>query len=103
MSTVASDVALIPTRNRVVVRPDSADAKSEAGIILPEGAKESPRTGVVMAVGPGTVSPYTGNMMPVRIDTGAHVLFESYARNEVKIEGETFLVMDESDVLGVIG
>jgi chaperonin GroES len=90
-----------PIRDQIVVERDEAEAKSRGGILLPDGAKERPRRGTVLAVGPGRVLD-NGQLCPVPVEKGDCVLFTSYAGSEVTVDGETYLVMRGDDVLAVI-
>lgn len=93
--------ALQPLGSHVIVTRASAAEKSTGGIIIPEKAKDKPKEGKVVAVGPGKVLE-DGKRQEMQLKVGDRVLFSSYAGTEVKINGEEYLVMEESDVFGVI-
>ena len=94
---------LTPTGSRVLVRVDEAQDVTPAGIILPEQAKEVPKTGVIDAIGPGTLNFHTGYLVRVRLQEGMRVVFSAFAGSDVKVDGEEFLIVEESEILGVIG
>lgn len=91
-----------PLHDRVLVkRADEAEQKSSAGIIIPDTAKEKPQRGSVVAVGEGKKDD-NGKRIALDVKVGDEVLFGKYAGTEVKIEGDEFLIMHESDILGVL-
>lgn len=91
-----------PLGDKVLVRRDEAMDRTESGIYLPESAKDTPKSGVIEAVGNGTLNTETGARTPLTVKAGDRVIFSSYAGSEVKLEDETFLIMSESDVLAVV-
>jgi chaperonin GroES len=90
-----------PLHDRVVVRRIESEEKTIGGIIIPDTAKENPQEGEVVAVGPGARNEQ-GELVPLELKAGDHVLFGKWSGTEVKIDGEDLLIMKESDVLGVI-
>jgi|ERR1700745_3384236 chaperonin GroES len=90
-----------PLHDRVVVRRIDADEKTAGGIIIPDTAKEKPQEGEVVAVGPGGRNE-KGELVPLELKAGDHVLFGKWSGTEVKIDGEDLLIMKESDILGVV-
>lgn len=95
-------MAVRPLHDRVLVkRADEAEQKSAAGIIIPDTAKEKPQRGTVVAAGEGKRDD-AGKRIPLDVKEGDEVLFGKYAGTEVKIDGEEFLIMHESDILGVV-
>lgn len=91
-----------PLGDKVIVKRVEAEERTAGGIVLPDTAKEKPKRGIVLAVGTGRLlDDGTRHAMQVKKDD--EVLFTSYAGTEVKINGEEYIVMDESDILGVIG
>ncbi len=90
-----------PLHDRVVVRRIEDDDKTSGGIIIPETAKEKPVQGEVIAVGPGARND-KGEVQPLDVKTGDRVLYGKWSGTEVKIDGEDYLIMKESDILGVI-
>ena len=89
-----------PLQDRVVVRRTEEETKSAGGIVLPGSATEKP-SGEVLAVGPGKKLD-SGSVQPVDLKAGDKVLFGQYAGNTVKIDGEELLIMNESEVFGVV-
>src|SRR6188474_1483806 len=90
-----------PLHDRVVVRRIDAEEKSSGGIIIPDTAKEKPSQGEVIAVGPGGRDE-SGKLIPIDVKAGDIILFGKWSGTEVKIDGVEFLIMKESDVMGVI-
>ena len=90
-----------PLHDRVVVKRIEAEEKSTGGIIIPDTAKEKPQQGEVIAVGPGGRDE-TGKLIPIDVKTGDRVLFAKWSGTEVKIDGVEYLIMKESDIMGVL-
>ncbi|MBS9476086.1 co-chaperone GroES [Ancylobacter radicis] len=90
-----------PLHDRVVVKRVDAETKTAGGIIIPDTAKEKPSQGEVVAVGPGARDE-AGKLVPLDVKAGDRVLFGKWSGTEVKIDGVDYLIMKESDVLGVI-
>ncbi|MBV1877122.1 MAG: co-chaperone GroES [Pseudomonadales bacterium] len=90
-----------PLQDRVVVRRTEEETKSAGGIVLPGSATEKPSQGEVLAVGPGKKSE-DGSVQPVDLNVGDKVLFGQYSGSAVKLDGEELLIMNESEVFGVI-
>ena len=90
-----------PLHDRVVVRRITAEEKTKGGIIIPDTAQEKPSQGEIIAVGPGGRDE-SGKLIPIDLKTGDRVLFGKWSGTEVKLDGEEFLIMKESDVMGVI-
>ena len=91
-----------PLHDKILVRRDEAEDRTAAGIILPEKAKDTPKTGVVEAVGTGTINTDTGALVPLSVKKGDRVIFSSYAGTEIKLGDDKLLVMSEDEVLAVI-
>jgi chaperonin GroES len=87
--------------NRVVVKRIDAEEKSAGGIIIPDTAKEKPSEGEIIAVGPGGRDE-NGKLIPIDLKTGDRVLFGKWSGTEVKIDGVDYLIMKESDIMGVL-
>jgi chaperonin GroES len=90
-----------PLHDRVVVRRIEAEDKTSGGIIIPDTAKEKPQEGEVVAVGPGARDE-RGHLVPPTVQPGDRILFGKWSGTEVKIVAEDFLIMKESDILGVV-
>lgn len=91
-----------PLHDRVLLRPVAQDEKTAGGIIIPDSAKEKPMEAVVVAVGTGYVND-NGDIRPLAVKDGDHVLFSKWSGTEVSIGGEDLLVMKESDIMGIVG
>lgn len=90
-----------PLGDRVVVKGLPSEEKTKSGIVLPDSAKEKPQEGEVVAVGTGRLLE-TGQRVPIDLKVGDRILFSKYAGNEIKIDDIEYLIMRESDILGVI-
>src|SRR5262249_53738619 len=90
-----------PLHDRVVVRRIEAEEKTAGGIIIPDTAKEKPQQGEIIAVGPGGRDE-TGKLIPIDVQAGDRVLFGKWSGTEVKIDGDEYLIMKESDIMGVL-
>ena len=94
-------MSIRPLSDRVVVRRLEEETKSAGGIVIPDSATEKPSQGEVLAVGPGKKLD-NGNVQTVDLNVGDKVLFGQYAGSTVKVEGEELLIMNESEVFGVV-
>jgi chaperonin GroES len=90
-----------PLHDRIVIKRIEAEAKSAGGIIIPDTAKEKPQQGEVVAVGPGGRDE-SGKLIPIDVKAGDRVLFGKWSGTEVKIDDEDYLIMKESDVMGIL-
>lgn len=91
---------LKPLADRVVVKPIEQEERTKGGIVLPDTAKEKPQEGEIVAVGPGRLLD-NGQRAPLEVMVGDRVLFARYSGTEFKVDGETYLVLRESDILAV--
>ncbi|MBE3575074.1 MAG: co-chaperone GroES [Firmicutes bacterium] len=91
-----------PLADRVVVQLLDTEEKTQSGIVIPDTAKEKPQQGKVLAVGPGRWDDEGKRQIPMAVKEGDHVLFAKYAGTEVKLDGEEYLILRESDILAVI-
>ena len=92
---------LRPLQDRILVQRVKEEEKTKGGIIIPDTAKEKPVEGRVIAAGKGKLSE-KGKRIALEVKKGDRILFGKYSGNEIKIEGEEYLIMHEDDVLGVI-
>lgn len=99
MSTVS--VKIQPLGDRVVVKALARETVTKSGIVLPDTAKEKPQEGEVVSVGPGKVLD-NGKRTTLEITAGQKVLFAKYAGTEVKMDGEEYLILRESDIMGIL-
>src|SRR5580692_10220129 len=90
-----------PLHDRVVVTRIDAEDKTAGGIIIPDTAKEKPSEGKVIAVGPGGRDE-AGKIIPIDLKVSDRVLFGKWSGTEVKLDGVEYLIMKESDIMGVI-
>ncbi len=90
-----------PLADRVIVKPKNAEEKTKGGIVLPDTAKEKPIEGTVVAAGPGRITE-DGKHIDMNVKVGDKVLYAKYAGTEVKIGDSEYLIMNESDIFGVI-
>ena len=90
-----------PLGDRVVVRRVQEDQKTPGGIIIPDTAQEKPQQGKVIAVGPGGRDE-SGKLIPIDVKVGNRILFGKWSGTEVKIDGVEYLIMKESDIMGVL-
>ena len=95
-------VHIRPLADKIVVRRDEAEDRTESGIFLPEQAKDTPKTGVVEAVGEGKINNDTGQRIPMTVKKGDRVIFAAYAGTEVTVGDDEVLVMSEDEVLAVM-
>ncbi|MDI3280577.1 MAG: co-chaperone GroES [Bacillota bacterium] len=89
-----------PLADRVVVKAVQEEEKTKGGIVLPDTAKERPQEGEVVAVGPGKLLE-NGQRAAMEVKVGDKVIFSKYGGTEVKIDGEEYLILRESDILAV--
>lgn len=94
-------MSIRPLHDRVVVRRKEEETTTASGIVLPGSAAEKPTQGEVVAAGKGRVL-QNGEVQPMDVKAGDTVLFGQYAGNSVKVDGEELLIMNESDILGVL-
>ncbi len=90
-----------PLHDRVVVQRIESDEKTTGGIIIPDTAKEKPMEGKVLAVGPG-VRDDDGKLCPLDVAVGDRVLFGKWSGTEVTLDGNDVMIMQESDIMGII-
>ncbi|MEN8150166.1 MAG: co-chaperone GroES [Planctomycetota bacterium] len=90
-----------PLDDRVVVQPLEAEEKTAGGIVLPDSAKEKPQMGTIVAAGPGPMLE-NGDRGGLSVTVGDRVFYGKYAGTEVKVEGNEYKIMRESDLLGIL-
>jgi chaperonin GroES len=90
-----------PLHDRVVVRRVESEERTAGGIIIPDTAKEKPQEGEIIAVGPGARDE-AGKLVPLDVKAGDRILFGKWSGTEVKIDGQDYLIMKESDVMGIL-
>ena len=92
---------LKPLADRVIVRQSDAEEKTATGIVLPDTAKEKPTKGKVVAVGPGKLDD-NGKRMELGVRPGDTVYYGKYSGTDVEVDGDKFVILRESDILGVL-
>ena len=90
-----------PLDDRVLVKPEEAEDRTQHGIYLPEGAKEKPMRGKIVAAGPGKRSD-DGKRSALSVKKGDIVVYGKYAGTEIEIDGDQYMIMRESDLLGLV-
>lgn len=91
-------VNLQPLADRLLVKPIEQEVVTKGGIVLPDTAKEKPQEGEVLAVGPGRLSE-DGKRIPMDVKVGDIVMYAKYGGTEIKIEGDQYIILRESDIL----
>ncbi len=97
----ATKIKVRPLGEKVLIKRLEAEDKTAGGIVLPESAKEKPKRGRVISVGDGKLLD-SGERVKLQVRPNDEVLFTSYAGTEVKIQGEEYVIMDESDILAIV-
>ena len=97
----ATKTKIRPLDDRVLVKPSEAEERTSSGIFLPEGAKEKPMTGKIVAVGPGKLND-DGTRAAVAVKKGDTVVYGKYGGTEVELNGKEHMLVRESELLGVI-
>ena len=87
---------LVPLGDRVVLKQVEAEETTKSGIVLPGAAKEKPQQAEVIAVGPGT------DEVKMEVAVGDQVIYSKYAGTEVKLDGEEYIIVRQSDILAVV-
>ena len=102
MATATATKCIVrPLDDRILVRPTDPEDKTKNGIYLPEGAKEKPMTGKVLAVGPGKLSD-KGERTAMTVKKGDIVVYGKYSGTEIELEGDKLVIVRESELLGVM-
>ena len=91
---------LKPLGNRVILKQQEAEEKTQSGIILPDSAKEKPQAAIVVAVGPGKKE--DGKLVPIDLEKGSRVIYKKYSGTEVKDGKEEYLLIKAEDILAVV-
>ena len=97
-----SKVKLVPLGDRLVVQREASEERTAGGILLPDSAKDKPTRGVIISVGDRRVLD-NGSRAKLQVEAGDKVLFTSYAGEQIEVDGEEYLLMNESEVLAVLG
>ena len=91
-----------PLHDRVLVKRIEAEEKTKSGLIIPDTAKEKPMEGEVVSVGSG-IRQENGSVTPLDVKAGDRVLFGKWSGTEIKLNNQDFIVMKESDIMGILG
>ena len=91
-----------PLFDGVLIKPLEAEEKTASGIILPDSAKEKPQMGKVMATGPGARDE-DGKLVPMSVKVGQKVMYKKWGGNEVKVGNEEWTIVEQKDILAVLG
>ena len=100
--TAMAKLKIRPLGDKVLVKRVEAESTTAGGIVLPDSAKEKPKRGIVQALGDGRLLD-SGERSKLQVAKGDEVLFSSYAGTEIKVNGQELLILDESDILAIIG
>jgi chaperonin GroES len=90
-----------PLGDNVLVKPLEAEEKTASGILLPDSAKEKPQMGEVMSVGEGLTTP-EGKLVPMKVKVGQKVMYKKWGGDEVKVNGEDWMIVKQGDILAVV-
>ncbi len=93
-------MTLKPLSDRVVLKPVEAEEKTKGGIVLPDTAKDKPQEGEVVAVGSGRILD-NGEKLTPEVKVGDRVIYSKYSGTEIKVDGEEYLIVRESDILAI--
>ena len=91
-----------PLGDKVIVKRVDAEEMTAGGIVLPDSAKEKPKRGIILAIGNGRLLD-DGTRSEMQVKKNDEVIFTSYAGTEIKVDGDEYMIMDESDILGIVG
>jgi len=92
---------LKPLDDRIVIKQSDAEEKTSGGIILPDAAREKPQIGTVVAIGPGKILD-DGTRGTMSVKNKNEVIYAKYIGSDVEIDGEKYVILKESDVLGIV-
>jgi chaperonin GroES len=95
-------LSIRPINDKLLVQRLEAEETTKGGIVIPDSAKEKPREGKIVAMGDGKILE-SGERQQFQVNVGDRVLFTSYAGSDIKVDGEEYLVLEESDILAVVG
>jgi chaperonin GroES len=92
---------LRPLQDKVIVKQSEAEEKTASGILLPDTAQEKPTKGKVISVGPGKLDD-KGRHMELAVRNGDTVFYRKYSGTDIEVDGEKFVILNESDILGIL-
>lgn len=100
--TQNSKVNITPLFDNVLIKPLEAETRTPSGIVLPDSAKEKPQVGLIMAVGPGGMTD-DGKQVKMIVKKGQKVMYKKWGGNEVKVGHEEWLLVEQKDILALVG
>ncbi len=92
---------IVPLFDNVLIKPLQAEERLPSGILLPDSAKEKPQIGQVMAVGAGTTND-KGKAVKMVVKVGQKVMYKKWGGNEVKVNGEEWMIVEQKDILAIV-
>ena len=92
---------IVPLFDNVLIKPLEGEEKLPSGIVIPDSAKEKPQMGLVMAVGPGTTDD-KGKKVKVVVNVGDKVMYKKWGGQEIKVEGQEWMIVEQKDILAVV-
>ena len=90
-----------PLFDNVLIKPLEGEEKLPSGIVLPDTAKEKPQVGLIMAVGPGSVNDH-GQPVKMAVKVGQKVMYKKWGGNEIKVNGEEWMIVEQKDILAIV-
>lgn len=90
-----------PLFDNVLIKPISTEETLPSGLVLPDSAKEKPQVGLIMAVGPGSTDD-KGNPIKMVVSVGDKVMYKKWGGNEVKVNGEEWMIVEQKDILAIV-
>ncbi len=93
---------ITPLFSNVLIKPVDAESKTASGIIIPDTVKEKPQVGLVMAIGEGHISP-KGDKEKMVVKVGDKVMYKKWGGNEVKVGNEEWTIVEQKDILAILG
>lgn len=103
MTKQAINSTIKPLFSNVLVKPVEAESKTASGIILPDSAKEKPQVGIVMAIGPGEVDDGKIVSGSMHVKVGDRVMYKKWGGNEIKVGNEEWTIVEQKDILAIVG
>ena len=94
-------ISYTPLFDNVLIKPLEGEEKLPSGIVLPDSAKEKPQVGLIMAVGPGTTDD-KGNPVKMVVKVGQKVMYKKWGGNELKVNGEEWMIVEQKDILAIV-
>lgn len=95
-------INITPLHDKILVERDEAESQTSAGIYLPESGKEKPQFATVLAVGAGKLNEENGERIALDVKVGDRIILGRWGGTEIKIDGDEYLIVNESDVLAIV-